>query len=286
MKARRPMLTDTELILSAVTDKPTRRQTKKKILQEFGDYEVCEFSDIDPKLDALTKLSKKIKRRENKEKRKSRAVAEWTNTDFLVFAQDQLKVYNIYLENNGSFGADLIGRLYDRLAAVLQDDMNNKVLKEYIEWWITSFGPGIKTHSLFIQTIYDEKYVVRFLNRYNDHTAKMPQEVAASSESEQSDETIYKTGGLSMLLMSRGIVTTHTFLRGETGVFTMITKALRSFSAVLLKKTMETTIKKAPYPSSEKVDFISIARPALDLHGLKQYLNLDYTKYFKKETRG
>jgi hypothetical protein len=279
------MPSDTELILSALSEKPRRRETKRVVLQEFDDYGVSEMRE-EPKKDALTRLGKKIKRQANREKRKLRPVMEWNNTDFLVFAQDKLKAYSIFLENNGGAGAEMIGRLYDRLAAILQDDMNNKVLKDYLDWWIVSFASSIKSHSVFIQAMYDEKYVGRFAKRYNEQGAEIKTAETVARSAEQDDETIYKTGSLSMLLMSKGIVSAHAFLKKqkETNIIMRIGKALRAFSPSVLRSTMETTINKAPYPSADRVDFISIARPALELHGLKTYLNLDYSKYFK-ETR-
>lgn len=273
------MDSDIELILSALQDSSPKFLRKRKVLQEFGDFGLCD-GGVDKK-DAISKLSDQARRKERSEKRKQLPVEGWNNKDFLTYTQDLLKPYRVHLENDGINGMNLMARMYDKLASHFCDAMCNRVLKEYLQWWVLSFGSGISSHSVYVQAIYDEKYVVMFVRRYNE-VVTGPKEGSARAV-ERDDATIFSTGGLPMLLMSKGIVVTHSFLRNrkEESPFTKIGKVLRTFSANVLKNTMDITINGAPYLAPHKVDFISIARPALELHSLKKYLNLDYAKFFQ-----
>ena len=274
------MQSDMDLILGAIKDSPRTKPVGRKVLQEFDSFGVCE-SENGP--DALSKMSSRIKRKEKSEKRRSLSASEWNSKDFLVYTQDLLKPYRVYLENNGSFGADMMSRVYDKLAQVFQDNMTNYILKEYLQWWVLLFGAGIRTHSIFVQTIGEEKYVAMFFKRYNE-SIYGGEKKSTTKAVERDDETLFRTGGLPMLLMSRGIVRSHVFLRGKNddASFTKISKTLRTFSVSVLKSTLDITSNGAPYPLGQKVDFISIARPALELHGLKEYLALDYNKFFQE----
>lgn len=270
---------DTELILDAIKNTSITPR-KRKIMLEFDDLGVREAEMVEA--DALSGLSKKMKRRESrKTKYKRLPLDEWSKLDFLTYTQDLLSPYHIYLENNGSKGADTVARMYDKLAVTFGYDMNNCVLKEYLEWWVLAFASGIRTPSIYIQRMWDEKYVEMFARRYNKIHQIISETVPIQNEN---IHVIFQTGGLPMLLMKTGIVISHSFLqeKKDTTLFTKLSKALRTFSSNVLKSTMDLTIRGAPYPMSKKVDFLSIARPALELRGLTSYLSLDY-KYFFKE---
>jgi len=96
-------------------------------------------------------------------------------------------------------------------------------------------------------------------------------------------ETLLKMGGLSMVLCSSGIVLTCSLLskNGEKNVFSKISSELRGLSEGAVRQSIESTLKNAPYPVDQSIDFISIARSAIEFHGLKDYKNISYRDYFK-----
>lgn len=270
------MIADTDLIRSALADMPEKKTKTRKVLQEFGDAEVFELGSNDPakKSDAITKVARRQRLRENRRKRKNRPIKDWTNSDFVVFANDLLKHYDIFLLNNCP---DQIAHLYDTLARCLRERMSNDILKKYIEWWSGCFASAQTESELYIQCLRNEKYIRMFLDQFLRDAPDQTEKVEAD------DDTLFSAGGLPMVLMSKGIVAGCRVLRdrGEKNVFTKVSKALKELSGKMLESSLNITISSAPYPNSDKVDFISIAKPAIDYHGIKGYLELRSSDYFE-----
>ena len=272
---------DTELIMSAVSSIKPKPRTQK-MLQEIDDNGVHDFEFEPTVTDAISKLAKKVQRTE---KRRRMPVVEWTSVNFLTFINEQLKTYGFRLADTGR-KYDLLMRLYDKLAVHLGMLMSNQIFKEYLEWWIVTYAPTYNSHELAVQIMGRDSYIETFVDRYKSRLDTGKLELTKKSvvpKKDITDDKIYDTGGLPMLLMSRGIAISFNVMRskGEKNIFTRISKSLREFSKDILLRTIEVTVNRAPYNESGKVDFVALAKPALDFYGIKKFKDLDYNEYFK-----
>lgn len=230
-------------------------------------------SDRDPIMDLA-----KYKKRESSFKRK--AISSWVYVDFLRYFSSLLTMYGMTYERTSSQsdGASM-GRLHDVLATHLKENMSNKVLKEYLEWWVHHHGEKYHDSELFIWSLYNGTTVDVFLKRFDCMQAEKDLLITSDLDHiEISDHDLYQLGGISLLLMKRGIVRAYRMAKDKK----CIKAALGSFSKEVLKETMELTLDNSPYDEKDKVDFIELAQKSMVEHNMKEYLKFRHEQCFGK----
>ncbi len=259
-----------------------------KALQQASPHRRCRMvvREIEPSIDAgpdaITALAtKQSRKRKAVSRSKMKKLSEWNGSDFLRYINEMLSVHDLRLESTNVRDRDNVNRLYDILAKQLQEKMSNVVLKEYFDWWISSYGPFMHDYQIYAATFLRDDLVSKFLKRYEAPDAPKPVQPV---DSDVSEDVLYEMGGLQMLLMSRGIVSSYRVLRSKNTLnpFGKISSTLRDFSKDVVRKTMKITLELSPYNDDDTIDFVSVARPALDFHGLKEFLNISYQGCFKQ----
>lgn len=257
-----------ELILNAI------KQKKKNTPEVDFDF---------PEPDVIEKWAKRKKKLESF---KSKPTEEWGNVEFLRYLDYMLKEFGVVrAKNNTRRDSDKINHLYDRLVKRIPE-MSNHILKEFIEWWCSIWAPRLTGSEFHLGLLIQDYQVSRFANRYkNAVPAAVPVPVEQSTCTVD-DDSIYDLGGLSLLLMKRGLVVGWRVLKNrETGdalASHMIQKTTMKFSSEILANVLQITFQGSPYPASDKVDFISLAKPALNCRGLTKYTQAPYGAYFKE----
>lgn len=266
-----------DLILSAIK-KPTPVKRRRKVMKDIE-------PSIDVGSDAITQIAKKKARIENSHRlRRRKKVSEWSNTDFLKHMNEMLKNYGLRM-CEAPKDKDTVNRIYDIMVNKVHDRMSNEVLKEYFEWWVSSHAPFIHDNELYVSILAAEYLIDKFLTRYqvNEDVTSLNNTNGSSKIDQYVDldvDTLLSMGGLSMALCSKGIVLTYMSLREkEENVFVKISNVLRGLSENAVRQSIENTLKFAPY-KSQLVDFVSIAKAAIDFHNLKDYRNISYRDYF------
>jgi len=268
-------MNERDLILSAIKQAPPTRRRRKR-LQEL---DPPLFDDAPDAISGIIKKNEKKRALENK--RKNRPISQWTNTDFLRYLDDSIRHFGLHLFSRNARDKDTVGKIYDTMASQLQDLMDNKVFKEFFDWWVSSYASCVGQQEIHINRFLDKKLIQTFLSRF-----EIPhKEQNKKNEQKELDETtIFNMGGLSMLLVSKGIVLTYKFLRQQehSYIFTKISNALRDLSKNSVKQSIQATLSHSPYNEEDKIDFVAVARDALIFHGLKEYLKMSYQEYFKQ----
>lgn len=268
-------MNETQIIIDILRN-PVANKRKKRVVKEI---EPRIITSTDP---VINKLAKKL------DTKISRPVANWTNTDFLK----HLKVLA------SSFGLDFthamnekntIGRLYDKFVHIY-DEMSNKVLKDYLEWWMSSYGRHTSGREIYINNLLSDQHMEKFIRWYNPD-ANRPVVVGHSNETASvrpkandegiSDQVVYDLGGLPMLLRSRGLVVAHFLLKKNGRSQEEISNVLSGFSKSAIEKVMAVTIDRAPYPLGQYFDFMHIVEPHLQKHALQSFTGLIVGDYFK-----
>lgn len=273
-------MTETQMILDALRQAPAKR-AKHRVTKEIEpDPMVSEGSD------AILKLAKKRSSRPRREKH----LSEWTSQDFIKYFAKSLDQMGLSLDQGMSMrDGDWLLRVHDRIVDHFPQVQSNKLLRDYIDWWLGT-SARLQRSSIYVGLLAQDRYVEQFVKKYgNPGALLMPQQVPQVKAVDDQpaavdDETLYEMGGLSMLVMSRGIVHGYRMLisRKESNVLTRISTVLRGFSKDVLISTIKTTIQNGPYAKSDAVDFISVARAALKYHGIKEFDNTDYRNHFKE----
>jgi len=268
-------MNERDLILRALRKSPPP-VCHKMVMQEIE-------PSIDEGPDAITALAKKQSRKHKTEsKSKRKKLSQWTSSDFLRYINKMLSVHDLRLESTNIRDRDNINRLYDVFAKQLQDKMSNVVLKEYLDWWISSYSPFMHDYHIYATTFLRDDLIGKFLSRYKVSNKEV-QESELKPDTSVSEDVLYEMGGLQMLLMSRGIVSSYRVLKSRNTLnpFLKISSTLRDFSKDIVRKTMEITLGLSPYNNDDIIDFISVAQPALDFYGLREFSNISYQGYFK-----
>lgn len=276
-------MTETELILSAMKMGMPKKQ-KKRVMKEI---------EPDPVIDAL---DDPIWKKASRKPRAPKTVNQWNYRDFVRHVQKTLGLMGLRLESGVGYGRDenLIVKLHDMFVPHFGDSMSNQILRDYLEWWIASYA-RLQDRPISLRTMMRDYHIARFIKSYGNNQRSLTMPVAASppvadrsAAPEVSDDELYALGGISMLLMSRGIVVANRVLtaKGEPKPLLQISRSLRSLSKGVLDQVMRTTLEASPYPKQDAVDFISLARPALRYHRINSFDHVQYMDSFKemKET--
>lgn len=238
-----------------------------------------------PEPDAIGRWAKRKKRQESF---KRKPTEDWTNTDFLHYLDFMLKEFGVVrAKENTRRDSDKVNHLHDRLAKQLSVSMNNHILKEYIEWWCSIWAPRLTGSEFHLNLLIQDYQISRFSNRYKKEDAVEDQTKPAQTTTLSgtiNDDGIYDLGGLSLLLMKRGLVVGYRMLRkrGFSHVDNMMSQTVEQFNKTILENVLKITLQGSPYPEDDKVDFISLATPALNRLGLTEYLQVPHGAYFKE----
>lgn len=272
---------DDRIIILNAYKASVKTKRRRKTCQDIFSDGLDAFSESEGLPDAISvALKRKAKRSAHQRKK----VSSWSQTDFLRYIHTLLSSYGMSYEPQGPQGDRLsVGRTYDMLADCYQNDMNNYVLKNFYEWWVSMYAQRMYDNLIYIRTIGSENNVSQFLS--NVGGLKIDQaEIPAPEDAEEPVDAAasFEIGGLSMVVMEYGIVAGYRVLKDQRAdkVLNQITKILESFDKKVLDQVMRKTIRRSPYPEADKIDFISLARPRLEFYDLKEYIQFQYEKYF------
>lgn len=270
---------ETRLILEAlnstVMSAPKKLRKKKQMFEPPAPL-------FDMKDDAIVKMAKDRKKREE---RKKRPINKWNNSDFCYYLKTLLKLHSMeYEQTNHMKDSNDMGRAYDKLVSHFLAKMDNYKLKEYIEWWVATHAENFRRNERAIRiiTLSDAVFIDKFVSRF-DSAAPTSKPIAVV-ENNLSEQELFEIGGVPMVLMHKGIVVTHRLLCQQEGknAISQIQKALRSFSRDVLLVTMHKTLESSPYNRNDTVDFLTLARMALQYHDIKEFNHLSYRAYFEE----
>lgn len=271
-------MNENDMILRAMA-KPSPVKVPSKVQKKLFP------SAFENKDDPLYKLveTKPIK------KKKKKYISEWVASDFIRHLEQNLLLYGIVLETSninpdktGIRDSSWMNKLYDKLVDKLQNEMNNHVLREYIDWWCGSFARFKTGQQLYISSISSDSDISNFVEiKQHKHTLKPVEEVITSDEN-ISPMDVYKKFGINRLLIEKGIVDSYKVMSevGQSAVFSQISSALCTFSKSIFERVMSVTMSKT-YSMKDTVDFISISRRTIKFYGLdKKYGKINYKEFF------
>ena len=262
---------ETQAILDAMSmDRPEK--TRKRVMNEIepmpGEEE-----------DVLMRMAKREARRERARKKPLR---KWTMTDFMRYLNTLLSVHCLHLEKMSARDREIMAGLHDKFVDHLGEKMDNMVLRNYLDWWVSCFAASMHERRVYVGNVAQENTVEKFLRRYKDDIKDYRTDSEQPSEQNVDEYALFELGGLSMLLMSKGIVSANRVLkeRNKDNIFSRISNTLMGFSKDVVLSTMEATLEGAPYNDEDSVDFISLARPALNYYAIKKFDNMRYQNCF------
>jgi len=218
--------------------------------------------------------------------KKSKSVGEWVSRDFVVYLKKSLSHFGIDMEDNAVRDSDWVKKVYDLLVDELGDDMDNYVLRDYIDWWVGTYALARCARPIGVFSLMREQDARRFVRqRPGNRSGPKGDDVAKTEQQPDISPTeMYELSGIDMVMMSHGIVEAYLVLsnKQEKGVYTRLSNILKGYSKQVLAKVMGITLAKR-YNTSDVVDFMSVARPALKFHGIeKQFDHVNYKQYFKE----
>lgn len=248
------------------------------------------IKELELDLPGLDVVEKWAKRKKKEQSFKYKNCDEWNNTDFLNYLDSMLKEFGVCrLKGNLRKDANTLNRLYDALAKPLQTQMNNSVLKDYLDWWCSIWAPRLNGGEFYLEAIIRDYQVARFVTRHEEakeiEDANRSSETASTEQLEASNNDIYNFGGLTLLLMERGIVSAYQILMKQHTVDpeAKIGFELNKFSEDILISVVNLTCNCSPYSSEYEIDFISLVSPYLQKFGVTAFLNLNHTQYFRSK---
>jgi hypothetical protein len=264
---------ESQLIVQAMRMSiPPKR--KRKVMREI------EPSLIDVSNDAISRMASKITRKPRK-----KPFRQWEPSDFVKYLVEALSNQSMSLERVGARDREDMAFLYDELVRRVDEQMNNTIMRDYLDWWTETHARKLFGQPVYVKSLSNERFLDQFIKlKFGTATEKSSVSAPpATTHKEVDAQTLYRMGGLSMLLRSKGIVMTASILRekNDSNWLMRISQALQNFPKNAVQETMERTIAGATYPSEDMVDFISIARPALEFHRIRDYSGINYRGYFK-----
>ncbi len=255
------------MILQALKSVPPTPKNRKSI------------KDIEP--DIFDSSNDVIWRAGQKQARRDRAsrkpIDQWNSMDYMRFVDKLLRVYDLTLERFGFNDKNMMTKLYDLFVDRLDYKMNNMVLKDYLEWWVNCHATGMYGRNISVYTFMKPFYFEKFLTRFKTDNPKKD-----ISDEIISDDSLYNLGGLSILIVTKGIVLAHDFLRKKSveDREEQIKSALQSFSKGVLCETLRITTENAPYYKEQSINFLRLASEALKSHSIKQFDSIQYAECF------
>ncbi len=220
-----------------------------------------------PGTDAMDKW---VKRKKQEDSFRRKDCNDWNNADFLRYLDFMLKEFGARrAKGNLRVDSNHLNRVYDCLASRLQDKMNNRVFKNYLDWWCSIWAPRLTGSEIYLTSLLKDYLIKRFVSRYSDEESCkeiLPQSKAVKAD----DDSIYDLGGLELLVMQRGIIVGYQMLRHrlESDPAYVMRKTLSHFTKDTLINVMNITVQQGPYSRNHTVDFLMIAHPFLHEHNL------------------
>jgi hypothetical protein len=245
------------------------------------------MNEIEPDLlsddmsDALWKPQKAKKRAP-----RTKTISQWNSADFIRYITKIANQFGVPFDTTGR-DSNSVNRLHDMLLVVYGDGMSNRVIKDYIDWWLGVYG-RFQKEPFTVSYMLKDYQIVQFVKQTRKGR-QLPEtvEVAVSPEpqTETSDDDLYDLGGLSMLVMSKGIVVGYRVLkaRKQPNPIMQLSNVMRGFGKEVVEQVVKTTIENAPYRKDDIVDFMSVARPALKYHGITRFSSIEYKGYFQEK---
>ena len=274
-------------IMTKLSSTNASKITEDGISASKSDFLAIEFNKEDP----LWRLASKRYNYYYKNK----PYKEWNLKNYLSYIQECLQVYDITLETRSVKDLSIISSLHDKLINNItivektSKDIPSGILKDYIDWYTGLNGPILRGQEIWLSSLDNNKNISMFFRHYKlskyDITkiVKDTDKIIETGVDKTVDEnTLYELGGLPMLLMSKGIVISYNVLKEtkESNILNKLINALRQFSKTVLEQVVDKTILNAPYSKKQTVDFLSLARQALDFHKIKKYNQLTYKSFF------
>lgn len=261
----------TKLIFDAIK-KGIPASKKKKVLKDIeADENPC----------AIDNLKKIVK---VKKDYKYKNIKKWTSSDFAKYIEDALKTRSLRFKDNTFLGGQQISKLYDLFVEKISDSMDNSVLRDYIDWWMAYKTKSLDDTPVSIYDISKMFFIDDFIKYKNFN--KAPVVSVENSEQKESVEDLdldqlYKLGGLEFLLENIGIVESSYYLKlkGQESVLS-ISDCLKKMVKQSVLNIIKVTVDRKKYEKEKLIDFLSIARPSLIYHGIKEYDKLQYKQFF------
>lgn len=272
-------MNESDLIVQAM-----RMGTPKKRRKRIPEIEPSPINTND---DAISKMANKRVR-----KKKNKPLRHWEAPEFLQYLIKALSNHGVTLARVSVRDREDMAYLYDELVRRINEDMNNTVMRDYIDWWTATYARKMYGDELYARKLSDDQYIDRFVNlKFNKTTDILSETESATPVSaspaephkEVDAQTLYQMGGLPMLLRAKGIVIAAQVLRekGDNNWLMRLSQKLHDFPKDAVLETLQTTIEQAPYPADCMVDFVSIANPAMSYHRIRDYSKLNYHDFFK-----
>ncbi len=209
-------------------------------------------------------------------------VSNWKPIDFLRHLNKNLSVYGMELETVGMRDSEWMNKLHDDLLRVFQEQMCNRILRDYLDWWCGTYAQYKTDKDIYVNMLSNEKDIHRFFREKTGGQSADTPNVSSAQKEDVVDQSETLSSELQTLLIEQGIVVAYLTLkkRNQTAIFTQLSAALKELSKRLLEQSMRVTLR-GSYEGQDKIDFISLARPALDYYGLsKKFQSIDYQDYF------
>jgi len=267
------MTDESKLILGAMKKDAPQVRTSLRRKRKIGTDDIIDCTGTDIFIEHAKKL--------RKEPKQKMYVSQWTSTDFLRYFSKNLSAYGLELESFNIRDRDWMNKLYDLFVDEIGTDMNNRVLRDYIDWWCGTYVPAYINKSIYVNVLMGEKFINQFVEYWRNKTHVTTPTVKV--ESNIGEKELYELSGLSALLVSRGIVSGCRVLqrRGNTNYVGKVSQILDSLSEEMLEKVLQNTMKTL-YSREDMVDFISISRKPLQSYGITKYDSIDFREYFKE----
>ncbi len=269
------LVDERKLILDALKQSSPRK-TKRRIMRE-----------IEPSLiDGNDPILKAARREAKKAKRARKLVEEWTNSDFVHYLSQTMPTFGVELEKRGMPDVERMGKIYDKMVRRLGNRMDNHILKEYLDWWMSTCTDGLSSRNVYVKSLMNDWFLTKFYNRFDDLPASpiaISLEKSQKHDSDLDENALYQLGGLPMVVMSKGIVVGHRVskARGSSDSEKVLTSIINSFSKNVIRQVMLVTLVNAPYERSDSIDFVTMMKPILSSHGIEEFFNMNYLDYFK-----
>jgi len=237
-------------------------------------------------------IAKLAKTKTKQDRYKIRHIEEWEQSDFLSYLYNLFKSFGIICILNSRRDFDLINAIHDQLVIRFQKKITNKVLKDYFDWWCSTCGVKYSGAEINLRYLTNAVSLSRFASGYQtnvEHNIDVKQENKIQ-QNNHSIEAIFNCGGISRLILDKGIVVSCDFLmdKNKTNLTTEInniSKHLKLFDNETLLSIIDTTIKLAPYNKHLSFDFVDLVKSMLPV---EWHLKLSHIKFmvFFRETKG
>jgi len=246
--------------------------------------------DIDWEFPGPDPLDKLVKRNKRAESFRRKAIEEWSNVDFLRYLDYMLKEFKAVRDvENTRRDSEKINTLHDKIVKCITIEMNNHILKEYLEWWCSIWAPRLTGSSFNLSFLIQDYQIARFVSRYKKGNIVESSPIVFHDDTVLETETvdddkIYDLGGLALVIMKRGLVAGYRMLKknGSLDAEQEIQDVIAKFNKNVFVNMFKITLQGSPYSDSDKIDFISLSLPILKRFGLTEYTQLSYNSYFSR----